>query len=79
MPPLRFIVNSDYLCPWCYNASVRLRGLEAAYGGRVELDWRAYLLRPDPRSPSDPQAALEKFRRYTRSWERPAAEDAQPA
>lgn len=74
MSALQFIVYSDYLCPWCYNASVRLRGLEDEYAGVIELDWRSYLLRPDPRRSSDPEAALEKFRRYTRSWERPAAE-----
>jgi predicted DsbA family dithiol-disulfide isomerase len=72
--PVRFIVYSDYLCPWCFNASVRLRTLENEYAGAVELDWRAYLLRPEPRSSSDPVAALAKFREYTRSWERPASE-----
>ena len=73
-PLLRFIVYSDYLCPWCYNASVRLRGIETEYAGAVELDWRSYLLRPEPRNPADPEAAREKFRRYTESWLRPAAE-----
>jgi predicted DsbA family dithiol-disulfide isomerase len=69
--PLRFRVWSDYLCPWCYNASVRLRRLEAEYAGRVELEWRSFLLRPAPSAPlRDP----ERFRRYTESWLRPAAE-----
>jgi predicted DsbA family dithiol-disulfide isomerase len=72
--PVRFVVYSDYLCPWCYNASVRLRALEDEYAGRVVLDWRSYLLRPNPRSDTDPASALEKFRRYTESWRRPAAE-----
>ena len=76
MSDLRFVVYSDYLCPWCYNASVRLRGLEAEYGGQVELEWRSYLLRPERRVHSDREAALEKFRRYTESWLRPAAEEA---
>ena len=34
MSPVRFIVYSDYLCPWCYNASVRLRRLESEYEGQ---------------------------------------------
>jgi len=72
--PIRFIVYSDYLCPWCYNASVRLRSIEAEYAGVVELDWRSYLLRPQLRTHADPAAALEKFRRYTESWLRPAGE-----
>lgn len=53
---------------------MRLRRLEAEYAGRVEFDWRSYLLRPEPRQPGDPEHALEKFRAYTRSWLRPAAD-----
>ncbi len=67
---MRFVVYSDYLCPWCYNAAVRLGRLEAEFGGQVELEWRPYLLRPRPAASRD----LEKFRAYTRSWMRPAAE-----
>lgn len=68
MEPVRLIVHSDYLCPWCYNAAVRLRRLEEE--GEVQVEWRSYLLRPTP----DPRRSLEKFREYTRSWLRPAAE-----
>jgi predicted DsbA family dithiol-disulfide isomerase len=68
--PIRFVAYSDYLCPWCYNAAVRLRRLEETSGGSVEVEWRSFLLRPRP----DPSRSLEKFRRYTRSWLRPAAE-----
>lgn len=76
MSALRFIVYSDYLCPWCFNASVRLRTLEDEYAGAIELDWRSFLLRPDRRPDGgDAIAAREKFRRYARSWERPAAEE----
>lgn len=50
---------------------MRLRRLESEFGGRVELVWKSYLLRPEPAaSPRD----LEKFRAYTRGWSRPAAE-----
>ena len=72
--PVRFIVYSDYLCPWCFNASVRLHRLEEENPGRVELVWRSYLLRPEPRAADPRGEALEKFRDYTRSWLRPAAE-----
>ena len=77
--PVRFVVYSDYLCPWCYNAAVRLHEVEREFDGLVELEWKSYLLRPQPRR-DDPQvddptgAALEKFRRYTQSWMRPASE-----
>ena len=67
--PIRLVVYSDYLCPWCYNASVWLRRLEAELAPRFEVIWKSYLLRPEPR-PRDP----EKFRAYTASWKGPAAE-----
>lgn len=72
MEPLRFRVWSDYLCPWCYNASSRLRRIVPEYGGRIEIEWRSYLLRPNPAARTPER--LEKFRAYTRSWERPAAD-----
>jgi predicted DsbA family dithiol-disulfide isomerase len=71
MTPVRFTVWSDYLCPWCYNASVRLRRIEDEFGDAVEVEWRSYLLRPHPR----PDRSLEKFVGYTQSWLRPAAEE----
>jgi len=70
-PVLRFIVYYDYLCPWCYNATVRLRRLENRHPDTLELEWRSFLLRPQPRPG---ERSLEKFRRYTESWLRPAAE-----
>lgn len=70
VPPLRLIVHSDYLCPWCYNAAVRLERVADELAGTVELEWRSYLLRPQP----EPGRSLEKFRAYTESWLRPAAE-----
>ncbi len=70
MEPVRLIAYSDYLCPWCYNGSVRLRRIEQEFEGRVELEFRSFLLRPEPARGRD----LEKFRAYTESWRRPAAE-----
>jgi len=68
--PVQFIAYSDYLCPWCWNASRRLERLVAEYEGRVEIEWRSYLLRPEKKVGRD----LERFRQYTESWMRPAAE-----
>lgn len=70
-PRLRFIVYSDYLCPWCYNVDVRLRDLAERYRDDVEYEFRSYLLRPHHKESRN----LEKFRRYTESWLRPAADD----
>jgi predicted DsbA family dithiol-disulfide isomerase len=47
--PIRLDVFSDYLCPWCYNAAIRLSDVEHAYGDLVELHWRAFPLIADHR------------------------------
>ena len=43
---VRLDVFSDYLCPWCYNAAVRLHEIEQVYGDRVSVHWRAFPLIP---------------------------------
>jgi predicted DsbA family dithiol-disulfide isomerase len=68
MDAVHLVAYSDYLCPWCFNAFVRLRRLERDDPG-VHVEWKSYLLRPRAQ-----ERDLEKFRAYTRSWERPAAE-----
>jgi len=64
------LIYSDYLCPWCYNATVRLRRIREEFAPAVRLDWRSFLLRPRAAAGRD----LEGFRSYTESWLRPAAE-----
>lgn len=71
MAPLPVVVYSDFLCPWCFNASLRLQELQEEFGDAVRVEWRSYLLRPEARPGRD----IEKFRAYTRSWERPAADE----
>lgn len=70
MSLVRLVAYSDYLCPWCYNASVRLHRLAEEDSG-VEIEWRSFLLRPSPGRGRD----LDRFRAYTTSWQRPAAEE----
>ena len=54
---------------------MRLRRIKDEFGDRVQIEWRSFLLRPEP----DPRRTLEKFRAYTQSWQRVAAEpDAPP-
>ena len=67
---VRFIAWSDYLCPWCWNASRTLWRLVDEYDGRLEIEWKSYLLRPFKKAGRDP----EKFRRYTEKWQIIAAE-----
>lgn len=64
-------VWSDYLCPWCHVAATRLAALEREFGSSLVLNWKSFLLRPRP----EPGRDLEKFRRYTESWRRAAAEE----
>ena len=70
MAPLTFLAWSDYLCPWCFNASVRVHRLVQEFAPDVRVEWRSYLLRPNPAGRQD----SERFRAYTRSWRHPAAE-----
>ena len=49
---------------------MRLRRVAEELAGAVRIEWRSFLLRPEP----DPRATLEQFRAYTRSWLRPAAD-----
>ena len=71
MRPVRLIAYSDYLCPWCYVATVRLERLEQEFTSDLDIEWRSFLLRPRP----DSKRTMEKFRQYTQSWTRPAAEE----
>ena len=49
---------------------MRLRRIEEEFDGRVDVEWRSFLLRLRP----DPARTAEKFVAYTQSWLRPAAE-----
>ena len=74
MPPIvRLVVYSDFLCPWCWNAATRLASVEQAIGPAVAIEWKSYLLRPQP----EPGRDLEKFRAYTRGWLRVAEDEPQ--
>lgn len=74
MDPVRLIVYSDYLCPWCYLAEHRLEQLQRELGDAIHFEWRSFLLRPRP----EPGRDLERFMRYTQSWLRPAGEEGAP-
>ena len=50
----RITVFSDYVCPFCYLEEPDLARVKEEYGDRVEVDWRAYELRPDPIPTLDP-------------------------
>ena len=65
--PVSFTVFSDFLCPWCYVGAVRLQRAQERHGDRLRVEWKSYLLRPDPTRPD-----LERFRAYAQGWRRQA-------
>ncbi|WP_447983847.1 DsbA family oxidoreductase [Nitrospira sp. Nam74] len=51
---VRINVWSDYVCPFCYLEEPVLDRIRAEYGPTVDLQWRAYELRPVPVPTLDP-------------------------
>lgn len=54
--PVRILVWSDYVCPFCYLERPVLRRIQDELGDRVEIDWRSFELRPEPEPTLDPDA-----------------------
>lgn len=52
--PVRILVWSDYVCPFCYLELPVLDQLKSEMNQQVEIDWRAFELRPDPVPTLDP-------------------------
>lgn len=52
--PLRIDVWSDYVCPFCYLELPALQRLKTAFGTAVDIQWRAFELRPEPKPTLDP-------------------------
>jgi predicted DsbA family dithiol-disulfide isomerase len=46
--PILISVWSDYVCPFCYLEVPVLDQLQAEFGTGVEVQWRAFELRPEP-------------------------------
>lgn len=51
---IRLHVWSDYVCPFCFLELPELEQLVAEMEGRVEVEWRAFELRPEPEPTLDP-------------------------
>lgn len=69
----RVTMWSDYVCPFCYLETPVLRRLREEMAGRVEVEWRAFELRPEPVPTLDPESPY-----LDDVWERsvtPMAED----
>ncbi len=51
---VRIDIWSDYVCPFCYLELPLIQRLQQAHSGQVEVVWRAFELRPDPKPTLDP-------------------------
>ena len=76
--PVRLDVFSDYLCPWCYNAAVRLSAVEEEYGDRIRVHWRAFPVIPDEKPGRFATDKTQEGRRRVAA-EEPRARFAPPA
>ncbi len=47
--------------------------VQEIFGDELDIDWQGFLLRPQPGEKRD----LEKFKKYTESWQRPGADEPQ--
>lgn len=54
--PFKIDVWSDYVCPFCYLQLSVFDQLKETYGQRVEFNWHAFELRPEPFTQLDPNA-----------------------
>lgn len=52
--PVRIDIWSDYVCPFCYLELPSIRRLQERHEGQVEVLWRAFELRPEPKPTLDP-------------------------
>lgn len=69
MRPVPLVVYSDYVCPWCYMMFTSLEA--AAEEVPVEVEWRAFELRPrESLGQIDPEAEAEKKKQIEAFWPR---------
>jgi predicted DsbA family dithiol-disulfide isomerase len=64
-PRIRIDIWSDYVCPFCYLLTPALHQLKQEFGPALQVAWRGFELRPDPRPTLDPAG---EYLRTT--WER---------
>lgn len=55
-PEARIVVWSDYVCPFCYLETPVLEEVREEFGDRLEVEWRAFELRPEPVPTLDPDS-----------------------
>lgn len=56
-------IFSDYVCPFCYLGLPAAERLQRELRGRIEVEWKAFELRPEPSPLLDPQGEY-----LTRTW-----------
>ena len=66
MKSVKITVYSDYVCPWCFMAHTSLKQVKAELP--VEIDWRAFELRPAEERGHDEAAMEEKRKQIAAFW-----------
>jgi predicted DsbA family dithiol-disulfide isomerase len=61
MQPLKLVIYSDYVCPWCYVGQAPVERLKAERA--VEVDWRPFFLHPET-----PPEGLRMSREARERW-----------
>jgi predicted DsbA family dithiol-disulfide isomerase len=67
MPPLKLVIYSDYVCPWCYVGQAPVERLRAEC--EVEVDWRPFFLHPET-PPEGLRLSVEARERWRPTHER---------
>ena len=60
--PLEIAVYFDYICPWCYVATMRLLMLKSEFGEKITINWKSYPLDPFGARPKYPLPLLNQGR-----------------
>ncbi len=66
MKPVPITVYSDYVCPWCYMARASLEQVKQEVD--VDIEWRAFELRPAEARAYDEAAMEEKKKQIAAFW-----------
>lgn len=65
--PLKMIVYSDYICPFCFIGDSRLERLRKEFPS-IEVEWRSYEIHPEVPEKGAPPAAVLDEQYYRMVW-----------
>lgn len=71
LEPIELILHHDVLCAWCALADLRLGILKEELGDAIQIEYQAFTLRPEERTPSkrEIQAEISALRKVSQERE----------